>query len=293
MSDFRDLMIAQMDDAAAAFAAEDFAAGYGRGVVGRVRRRRTVRAVGVGGVSAVAVGGLAFGGSQLFSDGVQPAGFVTPSPDPSRTAGPEGAVTPFECGFVFDTNASNAPHLAVTAWQSTTPGGSTSMGDNSVDSVWTDGLVDTSANAAHGVAEQSLGNRTPESEVSGRDPGDPAVWAERGGPIDGTHAGVGFVSVRDDVVVGTQRLDFTAGPVPFAVTGIDEGKFAASLSQPESAFVPCPGEEPSDVSVDVYFVVSAVTMKRGDPNPVAGPEYAWAHIGGFRSDVPSNYIPSN
>jgi len=153
--------------------------------------------------------------------------------------------------------------------------------------------VDTSVSAAHGVAEQSLGNRTPESVVSGRDPGDPAVWAERGGPIDGTHTGVGFVSVRDDVVVGTQRLNFTAGPVSFAVTGIDDRKFAASLSHPESAFIPCPGEEPSDVSVDVYFVVSAVTMKRGDLNPVAGPEYAWARIGGFGSDAPSNFSPDN
>ncbi len=61
MSDFRELMSAEMDDAAAGFAAEDFAGGYGRGVVGRVRRRRTVRAVGAGGVSVVAVGGLAFG----------------------------------------------------------------------------------------------------------------------------------------------------------------------------------------------------------------------------------------
>lgn len=74
MSDFRDLMHAQMDSAAAGFAAEDFAGGYGRGVVGRVRRRRTVRAVGVGGVSAVAVGALAVGTAQFFGGAEQPAG---------------------------------------------------------------------------------------------------------------------------------------------------------------------------------------------------------------------------
>lgn len=74
MSDFRDLMHAQMDDAAAGFAGEDFAGGYGRGVVGRVRRRRTVRAVGVGGVSAVAVGALAVGSTQLLGGTGQPAG---------------------------------------------------------------------------------------------------------------------------------------------------------------------------------------------------------------------------
>ena len=69
MSDFRELMSAEMDDAAAGFAAEDFAGGYGRGVVGRVRRRRTARAVGVGGVSAVAVGALAVGAMNWTVEG--------------------------------------------------------------------------------------------------------------------------------------------------------------------------------------------------------------------------------
>lgn len=230
-----------------------------------------------------------------YSQGATPtpsSSTVRPNVDPSLAASTEQVTSPFECGFVFETDASDAPHLAVTATAWTTPAGSASWGDNSLDFVWTDGLVDTSANAAHGVAKQSLGNPSAESVVSGMDPGDPAVRAEWGGPSDGTYTGVGFVSVRDDVVVGILRLDFNAGVAPFAVTGMGD-QFAASLSDPESAFVACPGEEPGDVSVDVYFVVSAVTMKGGDPNPVAGPEYAWSHIAAFRGDVPSNYYPNN
>lgn len=61
MSDFRELMSEEMDDAAAGFAAEDFASGYGRRVVGRVRRRRTARAVGVGTVATASAGVLAYG----------------------------------------------------------------------------------------------------------------------------------------------------------------------------------------------------------------------------------------
>lgn len=65
MDDFRDLMTAQMDDAAARFADEDFAALYGGAVVSRVRRRRTVRAASVGGGTMLTAGALALAVTQL------------------------------------------------------------------------------------------------------------------------------------------------------------------------------------------------------------------------------------
>ncbi|WP_291377722.1 hypothetical protein [Demequina sp.] len=75
MDDFRDLMTAQMDDATARFAEEDFAALYGSGIVGRVRRRRTVRAASVGGGTMLTAGALALAATHLpINRAVTPAG---------------------------------------------------------------------------------------------------------------------------------------------------------------------------------------------------------------------------
>jgi len=219
---------------------------------------------------------------------------VRPSTDPSLAASTERIASPFQCGFFFDKESSDAPHLTITATAWNTPAGSASVGDNSGDAQWTDGTLDTSGNAAHGVAKTSLAAASSGGGVSGgRDPADPAVREEFGNYNNGTFTGVTFVSVRNGVVVGTLIEDFTAGDALMSVTGMGDGQFAAGLSHPESAFVACPGEQPTDVSVDVYFVVSAVTMERGNPDPVAGPEYAWSHIAAFRGDVPSNYLPSS
>ena len=75
MDDFRDLMTAQMDDAEARFAEEDFAALYGSGIVGRVRRRRTVRAASMGGGTMLTAGALAIAAAHLpMNRAVTPAG---------------------------------------------------------------------------------------------------------------------------------------------------------------------------------------------------------------------------
>ncbi|MCB2413428.1 hypothetical protein LGT39_11290 [Demequina sp. TTPB684] len=90
MDDFRDLMTAQMDDAAARFADEDFAALYGGAVVSRVRRRRTVRAAGVGGGTMLTAGALALAVTQLPANRAMnpasggPCVTITPSVTESR-----------------------------------------------------------------------------------------------------------------------------------------------------------------------------------------------------------------
>jgi|GEM_PF-1154051 len=207
----------------------------------------------------------------------------TSVPDPGFDTKPEDITgSPFECGFVFDTESFDAPHLTITATAWNTPKSGAAIGDNSGDTQWTNGTIDTSDNAAHGVVKTSLaGASSGGGVVGGRDPGSPAVRAEYNDFKNGTYTGVSFVSVRDGVVVGTLLQDFTSGDAQFAVTGMDGNQSAASLTHAESAFVACPGEQPSDGSVDVYFVASAVTLKGGESNPVAGPEYAWSHITSF------------
>jgi hypothetical protein len=89
MDDFRDLMTAQMDDAEARFADQDFAALYGRGIVGRVRRRRTVRAASMGGGTMLTAGALAIGAAHLpVNRAVTPAGG-----DPCITMTPSATVS--------------------------------------------------------------------------------------------------------------------------------------------------------------------------------------------------------
>ena len=214
---------------------------------------------------------------------------VRPSVDPSLAASTERVTSPFQCGYFFDRQSSDAPHLKVTGTASTTSAGTTSTGDNSGDAAWTNGTVDKSGNAAHGVANESLGGGSSAVYVSGgTDPADPAVRAKSDNYKNGTYKGVGFVSVRDGVVVGTLSQHSTGSAPRLSVNIMGEHGFAASLSHPESAFDACPGEAPSTGSVDVYFVASAVTMKSGEPNPVAGPEYAWAELGTFTGDATSN-----
>jgi len=205
---------------------------------------------------------------------------------------PEPAIaqgSPFECGFVFDTQSYDAPHLTVTGTAWTTPARSVSVGDNSGDIQWTNGTIDMSGNSAHGVVKESFKvSKAFYGVWGGIDPADAAVRAEQGGDHNGPQTGVTFVSVRDGKVVGTLGHDAITGGSLFAVTGIGDGRTAGSVGHLESAFDVCPGEQPSDVGVEVYFVASVVNMKSGDPNPVGGPEYAWSNIETLRGDVASN-----
>lgn len=216
---------------------------------------------------------------------------VRPSADPSLAARTERVTSPFQCGFVFDQDSSDAPGLEVTGTAWVTPAASSDWGDNSGDPQWDDSASSFGENAAHAVVHVSAGDWVGVS--GGRDPGDAAVRAAYGGYNDGTYTGVTFVSVRDGVVVGTFIDDLASSDAVMTLSAMDDGNIVTGLHHPESAFEACPGEQPSDVSVDVYVVASAVTMEAGNPSPVADPEYAWRHIGGFRGNVPSNYFPSN
>jgi hypothetical protein len=82
--DLRDLMHGAAESKRQLFASEDFAGGYGRTVVGRVKRRRAVSATAVGGASAVAVGAIAVGASNMPWNG--------PGPGPDGPASPPTAV---------------------------------------------------------------------------------------------------------------------------------------------------------------------------------------------------------
>jgi len=65
MSDLKELLQIAGEAKRQLFASEDFAGGYGRCVIGRVKRRRAVSATAMSGGTVVAVGALAFGGSNL------------------------------------------------------------------------------------------------------------------------------------------------------------------------------------------------------------------------------------
>ncbi|MCR6712235.1 MAG: hypothetical protein NVV57_05860 [Demequina sp.] len=63
--ELKDVLLGGMEAKRKLFASEDFAAGYGGRVVGRVKRRRAVSATAVGGGTVVAVGAVAVGAWQL------------------------------------------------------------------------------------------------------------------------------------------------------------------------------------------------------------------------------------
>ena len=78
MSDLKDLLQGAGEAKRQLFASEDFAGGYGRSVVSRVKRRRVASATAMGGGTAVAVGAIAFGASNVpwgnFVMGASPVG---------------------------------------------------------------------------------------------------------------------------------------------------------------------------------------------------------------------------
>lgn len=93
MSDLKDLLQGAGEAKRQLFTSEDFAVGYGRSVVSRVKRRRAVSATAMGGGTVVAVGAIAFGASNVpwgsFVMGASPVGspsvvctttFATPTP---------------------------------------------------------------------------------------------------------------------------------------------------------------------------------------------------------------------
>ncbi|GIG54049.1 hypothetical protein [Demequina activiva] len=102
--DLRDLLARAGRDEASAARREDFHGAFGDAVRGRVRRRRAVRAAGVGSVAAVSVGAIAFGAVRLpgmtdagpLSSGDCPPGTVASSASAGATGAPalEWSVAP-------------------------------------------------------------------------------------------------------------------------------------------------------------------------------------------------------
>lgn len=84
--DLGNLLTGEMGEAESRFASDDFAEAYGRRVAGRVRRRRAVRAVGVGGGTMLTAGALVVGATHMpwgvlgAASGVGGSDCVTPSP---------------------------------------------------------------------------------------------------------------------------------------------------------------------------------------------------------------------
>ena len=90
MSDLKDLLQGAGEAKRQLFTSEDFAGGYGRSVVSRVKRRRVVTATAMGGGTVVAAGAIAFGASNVswsgFVMGPSPSGspsVVCTTPTPS------------------------------------------------------------------------------------------------------------------------------------------------------------------------------------------------------------------
>lgn len=84
--DLGNLLTGEMGEAESRFAHDDFAEAYGRRVAGRVRRRRAVRAAGVGGGTMLTAGALVVGATHMpwgalgAASGVGGSDCVTPSP---------------------------------------------------------------------------------------------------------------------------------------------------------------------------------------------------------------------
>ncbi|NYI42796.1 hypothetical protein [Demequina lutea] len=84
--DLGNLLAGEMGEAEARFGHDDFAEAYGRRIAGRVRRRRTVRAVGVGGGTMLTAGALVVGATHMpwgvlgAAPGAGGTDCVTPSP---------------------------------------------------------------------------------------------------------------------------------------------------------------------------------------------------------------------
>jgi len=217
-----------------------------------------------------------------------------PSPDPSLSAAPVVA-SPFECGFAFDAESSDAPHLTVTATAWNTPRDGMSAGDNGVDASWSAVASDQSLSAVHGVVRATVGSDQPGYEslaptlVNGMDPADPTRTTNT---ADSSIVGASFVDVRDGVVVGTMSV--AGGDATRTASAIlNDHQFASTLLTPQTAFKACADAAPSDGSVDVYFVAGAIVTGSRGSDVTAGPEYAWAWIGTFSSNGSSVSVPTN
>ena len=273
---------------AARLSGHGFAERRGAGVAGRVRTRRTVRAVGMGGVSAVAVGALAVGSSQLFDGGeFMPGSSATPSVDAV-------ASSPFQCGFIFPSESRSVEGLAIedTGWLTAAEvmalmdrrlNTNTDSAGNPVESphVQVTTHVDSTQPLPtftlvdpHGAA--AVGGALVTDDPTLHPPDNFGVMQDPSGAVAGqATSGMTFVAVSQATVVGTITdawVPHDAPPVTWTNTSRPE---ALTLINPEGAFSACPSAT-LDEEFDIYAVAGRMTM---DPNRVmTGPFYVWSEI---------------
>lgn len=272
---------------AARLSGHEFADARGAGVARRVRTRRTVRAAGMGGASAVAMGALAVGGSQLFDGGeFMPGGSATPSADAVATS-------PFQCGFEFPSESRSVEGLAIedTGWLTSAEvmalmdrrlNTNTDSAGNPVESphIQVTTHVDFTQLLPTFAFVDPVGREGGGSSMGTDDPilNPPTIEGLQGPPgaeIKQSAAGVTFVAVSQATVVGTITDAWRpeeAPPVTWTSTSLPE---ALTLINPEGAFSACPSAT-LDEKFDIYAVAGRMTM---DSNRVmTGPFYVWSEI---------------
>ncbi len=109
--DLGNLLTGEMGEAEARFSHEDFAGDYGRRVMGRVRRRRAVRAAGVGGGAMLTAGALAIGATQVPWGALGVAGLSDVGGTDCATPWPSVGVPRYSA--IIDTDQGSITNLSI------------------------------------------------------------------------------------------------------------------------------------------------------------------------------------
>jgi hypothetical protein len=271
-----------------------FADARGTGVARRVRTRRTVRAAGMGGASAVAVGALAVGATH-----VQWGALVLPgaggTADPESKSTPAGVVggSPFGCGFVFPSASQSVEGMAIedTGWL--TSDEVLALLDRRINTHF-----DSSGNlvqsehvpvTVHVDSTQSLPTfslvHPAGSAVTGgyfgaedpvvRAPTIDGITGPAGADIKESTEGRTFVAVSHSTVIGTITNPWQPEDAPPVASTNTELPDSLTLINPEGAFSACPGATLGS-DYDVYAVAGRMTMD--SDHVVSGPYYVWSEI---------------
>lgn len=299
--DLGNLLTGELGEAEARFAHEDFAGDFGRSVAGRVRRRRTVRAAGVGGGTMLTAGALAIGATSIpwgtlgeaTVGGIGETGSATPalsqsaSQGPSPSTGPSSTHTPapgvadspFQCGFEFPTPTSEPDELGITARE-------------------------VSGDEIRAEFDRRFGNQSPTTDVGTGD----GVWAivtgmpgGQGGTIPGETSVLDPHDPDRTYVAGRPwASEFIAEGVSFV--GVSNGVVAAIIVPADTGVTPgfIDDREAQGSDLDAFlvdraaltlcdttgegldqltlYVVAGYVTQLGDTT--TGPTYAWREVGG-------------
>lgn len=229
--DLGNLLTGEVGEAEARFSHEDFAADFGQRIAGRVRRRRAVRAAGVGGGTMLTAGALAVGAMNI------PWGVLGAAPgvggsDCVTTAPTDGA------NLVTVTfGGSDRPSAAMTVTDPVT-GGVRLTGVEKADGTWVftdaDGNPVEATRVANGSYEVQLGDATAEVVVlmpsASQSPPDPS----------------------------------TAGSFTYTYT-VDAAEGAASPSASNDCYTPSPTPSPApSISTEIHYTAEATLAAKPD-----------------------------